>query len=138
MAAWQKPQKPGVQSLDPTQPRPLARPGQVDEQDRRLREVGQRFEESQRFDVVTYDGAMPRDGALILVDAAAGPVTIALAPAAKQRDRTVAIKKIDASANIVTIDADGTDLIDGAGTATLAFQWECITIASNGEGWFIL
>jgi predicted ribosome quality control (RQC) complex YloA/Tae2 family protein len=141
MAAGNRPwgqSVPGVQSADTTSSRPLARPGQVDTQDRDLRQLKQQFEDGRRFDVVTYSGAMPRHGSLILVDATAGPVTIALAPASKQRDRTVTFKKIDATANAVTIDPDGAELIDGVATMALAAQWDTLTIASGGAQWWKL
>lgn len=46
------------------------------------------------------------------------------------------IKKTDATANAVTIDANGAELIDGAGTATITTQYESITIVSDGSNWF--
>lgn len=48
------------------------------------------------------------------------------------------IKKIDATANAVTIDANGAELIDGAGTQTINTQYESITIVSDGSDWFIV
>lgn len=118
--------------------KPLARPGEVEKTGRDVRGLARRFEDGQRFDVVTWDGAFPRHGSLILVDATAGPVTVPLPAAAKQRDRTITIKKIDASANAVTVDADGADLIDGAGTFALAGQWATVTMACDGDNWWLI
>lgn len=58
----------------------------------------------------------------ILVDASAGPVNIAL-PASAASGQTFHIKKIDDSDNIVTVTADGTDLIDGSVSVNLTQQW---------------
>lgn len=74
----------------------------------------------------------------ILVDATAGVVTITLPAAATNAGREYAIKKIDASANAVTIDANGAELIDGAATQALATQWKSMIIQCNGTAWFIL
>lgn len=74
----------------------------------------------------------------ILVDATAGVVTITLPAAAASVGREYAIKKIDASANAVTIDGNGAELIDGAATQSLATQWKSMIIQCNGTAWFIL
>jgi len=47
------------------------------------------------------------------------------------------IKKTDATANAVTVDANGSELIDGAATQTITTQYESITIVSDGSNWFI-
>ena len=72
------------------------------------------------------------------VDASGAPRTITLPTALSARWRKYTIKKIDASANTVTIDADGAETIDGALTQVLSSQWEAITIQSNGVSWIIL
>ena len=48
------------------------------------------------------------------------------------------IKKIDASANTVTIDADAGELIDGVLTQVLTTQWQAVRIQSDGTGWIII
>ena len=47
------------------------------------------------------------------------------------------IKKTDATANAVTVDANGSELIDGAATQTISTQYDSITIVSDGSNWFI-
>lgn len=136
--AWPPEPKPGVQSADATQRRPLARPGQVDNLDQDHRQLKQRFEDSLTFDAETWSGNFPRGGRLLLVDATAGAVNVPLPAAAKQRNRQVTIKKIDASANAVTLTADGTETIDGAATKVLAAQWDTITLASTGDAWWVI
>lgn len=76
MAAWQKPLKPGVQSLDPTQPRALARPGQVDDHERRIRVLEQpRIPILPTFDVADLPGpANSRYGLIFVLDESGGAV----------------------------------------------------------------
>lgn len=73
----------------------------------------------------------------ILVDATSGAVTINLPAASSCAGRIYVIKKIDASANAVTIDGNSTDPIDGAPTQSIGTQWSSYTIQSNGTAWFI-
>lgn len=46
------------------------------------------------------------------------------------------IKKIDSSANTVTIDPDGSATIDGSATKTLTTQYESIMIQWDGTNWY--
>lgn len=73
----------------------------------------------------------------VLGDATSAAFSVNLPSAASVPDAVFTIKKIDASANAVTVDADGTDLIDGAGTYPLAAQWQSITVQSDGADWYI-
>lgn len=75
---------------------------------------------------------------VILVDATSAVVTITLPPAARHRGLLLAIKKIDASANAVTIDGNGSETIDGSATATLSAQWDVEELISDGTGWVLL
>ena len=72
------------------------------------------------------------------VDASGAPRTITLPTALSARWRKYTIKKIDASANTVTIDAAGAETIDGALTVVLTTQYQSVTIQSNGTGWDII
>lgn len=73
-----------------------------------------------------------------LVDASTRNVTITL-PAAADNERTVfTIKKIDSSNHRVTIDANGTETIDGELTVDLKLQYSYITIVCDGTEWFII
>ncbi len=79
-----------------------------------------------------------KDDKVILVDATSGAVTITLPVAALSKSIIYDIKKIDSSTNVVTVDADGSETIDGATTQTLEFQHTNIRIACNGTAWFII
>lgn len=74
----------------------------------------------------------------ILCDATAGAVTVALPAASTMTGRTLNVKKIDASANAVTIDPNGAELVDGASTKDTTTQWVNIPVVSNGTAWFSL
>lgn len=75
---------------------------------------------------------------VVLVDATAAAVTVTLPTAASFKDISVTVKKTDASANAVTIDGNGSELIDGAATKALATQYKSYTVISDGAGWQII
>ena len=93
----------------------------------------------QRIRTVTSNATVLVTDYTIIANAASGNITIALPASNLFRPGTVLnIKKADASANTVTIDANGTELIDEALTYVLTIQWEGINIQTNGTAWFIL
>lgn len=69
----------------------------------------------------------------ILVNAASGPLTITLISAVATPNQYT-IKKIDTSANVVTVAAASGQTIDGSPTATLPDQWNRLTLAPDGGG----
>ncbi len=74
---------------------------------------------------------------LVLVDARSA-VTITL-PAASDNEGTVYIfKKIDSSGNSVTIDGYENETIDGEQTVVLNLQFAYVTVACDGDEWFII
>ena len=72
----------------------------------------------------------------ILADASAGNITITL-PAPVDGAK-VAVKKIDSSANTVTINPNATEKIDGLSSLTLSTQYESYYLYSDGSNWYIL
>jgi hypothetical protein len=73
------------------------------------------------------------------VDATDAAITITLPLAENQIARDYTIKKVDAGANAVTVQASGSDLIDGATSVTLSAQYDSVTVKSNGDGtWDII
>ena len=78
------------------------------------------------------------DETVILCNATDGVIIITLPASASNPDRTYYIKKIDSSANQVTIDADGVETIDGALTYALTSQWDVVQIVTDGSNWFII
>ena len=74
----------------------------------------------------------------MLADAAGGAVTVTLPAASTVTGQTFHVKKIDATANAVTLDGNGAETIDGASTKATTTQWASYSVQSNGTGWFIL
>lgn len=78
----------------------------------------------------------------ILCDASAGAFTVTLPSAISAYSAgsglVLYIKKIDSSANVITVDADAAELIDGTATQTLSFQNEAIAVQSDGSAWWII
>lgn len=74
----------------------------------------------------------------ILANAASGAITVNLPAAANSNGRIFNIKKIDSSGNAVTVDASGSELIDGQLTNILVNQYDSIQIQCNGSNWYII
>lgn len=74
---------------------------------------------------------------VLKVDATGGNVTITL-PTAATAYKKLTVKKIDATANTVTIDGDGAETIDDQATAVILSQYTSVTIISDGTEWFIV
>jgi hypothetical protein len=86
---------------------------------------------------VTTSGNVVSGDYLIVADATAGSITMTLPPAALVPGRIYVFKRINSGANTVTVDAYGSETIDGALTHVLSPQWNSITIISNGTAWYI-
>lgn len=72
-------------------------------------------------------------------DATSGNIVATLPAAASVYSKKYVVKKIDSSANTITVTASGSDTIDGAGTKVLSKQWDTCTIASDGvSNWYII
>ena len=77
------------------------------------------------------------DGKLFAADATAGAFTITLPPAATAGDGyEVSIGKVDSSLNAVTVDADGSETINGQSDLELPGRWDFTTVRSDGTEWF--
>lgn len=74
----------------------------------------------------------------LTTDATTAAFTITLPTAVGITGRIYTIKKIDASANAVTVDGNGSQTIDGATTYSLSAQWKYVTIQSDGTNWIII
>jgi hypothetical protein len=74
---------------------------------------------------------------VILCDCTSNAITVNL-PTAVGNTAKFEIKKIDSSANAVTVDAFSTQTIDGGLTAVLQVQYESITIVTDGANWFLI
>jgi hypothetical protein len=74
----------------------------------------------------------------IVCDATNGAITVDLPATASFTNRILHIKKVDSSANAVTIDGNASETIDGALTAVISVQYNSIPIQSDGSNWHIL
>jgi len=75
---------------------------------------------------------------VILVNATSAAVTVTLPAVASNSGRIYYIKKIDSSANAVTIDGNASETIDDSTTKVLSAQYDSVTIACDGTEWWIL
>lgn len=75
---------------------------------------------------------------VVLINATSNNVTVNLPAASGSTDKIYFIKKIDASANTVTIDGSGAETIDGATTNVLSSQYDVVQIYCDGTEWWVL
>jgi len=73
----------------------------------------------------------------LTVDATGGNRTVTLRPLSGKLGQVYRIKKIDSSANTVTIDADASETIDGATTRVLTAQYEAVDLVAGASEWHI-
>ncbi len=85
-----------------------------------------------------YTVVIADDGKLIDCDASSATFTVTLPPVATAGDGfIVGVKKTDASANAVTVDADGAETIDGAASRTLDVRYATEFYRCDGTEWHI-
>ena len=95
--------------------------------------------EGRRVITVTGLTTLLIDDETVLVDASGGAVSIILPAAASVPFKKYNIKKIDATANAVTITPFGAETIDGAATATITVQYVTLSPESdNINAWWIV
>jgi hypothetical protein len=75
---------------------------------------------------------------IILADATSNAITVNLPAASGNSGLQYVIKKIDSSVNTVTVDPDGSEMIDTFTTLVITTQDESITIVCDGSNWFII
>lgn len=74
---------------------------------------------------------------VILVDATTGSIIIDLYAAATGTGRSLVVKKIDASANTVTIRGHLAETIDGSNTKVINSQWTAVDMVCDGTAFYI-
>ena len=75
---------------------------------------------------------------VILCDATGGAFTVTLPAVASSAKLLFHIKKIDGSANAITVDGNGAETIDDSATHSLSSQYNSITIVCDGTEWWKL
>lgn len=87
---------------------------------------------------ITASATVSASDVVILADATSAAITITLPAAASSAGRVLYIKKIDASANAVTIDGNASETIDDALTKANTTQYLSYTIVCDGAEWWIV
>lgn len=88
--------------------------------------------------VVTGSTTLTAEHRTVLVDATAAAITITLPPAVNHPSKRYEVKKVDTSANTVTIAPSGTETIDGAANLDSATQGDSVVLKSDGTNWRIV
>lgn len=86
----------------------------------------------------TSNYTMATSDMVVLADAASGNVVITLPTASSTSGYRFFIKRIDNSANTVTVQRSSSDTIDGATSHTIDQQYTSMTVVSNGSNWYII
>ena len=89
------------------------------------------------FVTVTADYSVI-DKNLILADGTSTAITLSMRPSSLIKGIVYVVKKIDATGNVITIDPNGSETIDGAATATLTSQYDVIRFVSDGNNLFVI
>ncbi len=74
----------------------------------------------------------------ILCDGTSAGFTVSLPAAASNVGLSLNIKKINANGNVITIDGNGSETIDGSLTAQISVTNTCLRMQSDGSNWYIL
>ncbi len=81
---------------------------------------------------------MKEQDGVILCDSSGGAFSVTLLTAVGRMGRRIIIKKIDVTALDVTVDASGSETIDGALTFPLVSQYHGIELCSGGANWHVI
>jgi hypothetical protein len=73
---------------------------------------------------------------VVLADASAGDMTVTLPK--QSPGRVIHVKKIDATSNVVTVDAVKSQTIDGELTQEISLQYTSIHMVADGSNWHII
>lgn len=88
--------------------------------------------------VTTSSYTVQKEDHTVLVNATTAASTINLPPAGSKAYPYVVIKKTDSTVNAVTIDAAGSQTIDGATTLVLSLQYSAAVLHANATGWQVV
>ncbi len=87
---------------------------------------------------VTTTQPLTKNDFTVLVDASAGLVTVTLPSVNEAPGQTINVKKVDATANLVTIACTGSETIDGAASKTTTTPNACFTQQASPAGWQVI
>lgn len=80
----------------------------------------------------------PNDGDIIIWDTTSGNKTISLPASASNVNFVFDVKKIDSTANTITVDPNGAELIEDGATAVITTQYEALSAACDGTKWWVI
>lgn len=86
--------------------------------------------------IITSETTLTASHSVVYCDATTGAFPVHLPPSADNTGRTYWIKKIDSTSNIITIDGDGLETIDGGLEAELTIQNEALTLNAKVTDFF--
>jgi hypothetical protein len=90
------------------------------------------------YDVASYAATGTAIYGLNKVDGTGGAFTLNLPTAVGRTGEKIVVKRIDNNPlNVITIDPDGSETIDGATTVPITLQWQSFTLVSDGTNWVI-
>ena len=75
---------------------------------------------------------------IVLCDCTSNSITINLPAASGNKGLTYVIQKIDATGNIITVDGNGSETINGSTTKSISSQYTSLRIVCDGSNWFII
>lgn len=75
---------------------------------------------------------------LIVCDCTSGAITVNLPASNESLGRMINIKKIDSSANAVTVDGSGAETIDDSATLSISTQYDSYTLMNDQSEWWIV
>jgi len=75
---------------------------------------------------------------VLLCDTSGGAFTVTLYAATGNAGRTLIIKKTTSDFNLLTVDGNASETINGNTTTTLITQYESVRLFCDGSNWFIL
>lgn len=87
---------------------------------------------------VNADTTLDATHRTVLVDSSGGDVTITLPTAVGITGRIYEIKKVSSDTNVVIIDPNGAETVDGATDFRLAGQYNAVTVQSDGANWRVI
>lgn len=90
------------------------------------------------FVSVTSASYTPSNLRVMLVDATASDIDINLPDPSTNANKEYIVKRVDGTANVVTINPNGSETIDGDSSVSVNTQWETVRLFSDGSNWFIL
>lgn len=86
----------------------------------------------------TSDYTVLLSDTILLADCTTGNVTFTLPTTASASGRIFYFKKIDSSANLMIIQANGSEIIDSLNTQSTNTQFESFTVVSDSSQWWII